>query len=211
MRIGQISRSTFEAARDKLLKLQQLCTLVFIERRRACVIDCVGDIGIGFGLLQAKISADDRTMQVGHREKSYNEREKKQVELASRQADILLLICEACEIERCLLLVHRAGDEVLHRSLLSRNIRRGFPRFNVFDNTTTVRIVSYRRDDRIRRVHVPLDLADEVKDDPPLGDTEHLGIEVLGVFAAKRVVTLAISIIVRIVNDLDQAVVAYAT
>jgi hypothetical protein len=150
-------------------------------------------------------------MQVGHREKSYSEREKKLVELAFRQADILLLVGEACEVERCLLLAHRASDEFLHRCLALRSILRGFACFHVFGNTTTVGNVSCGRDDGIRQVHVPLDLADEVKDDSLLGDTEHLRIEVLRIVGAKDVVTLAISVVVRIVNDIDQAVVAHAT
>jgi hypothetical protein len=44
-------RSTFETARDELLKLQQLRTLMLIDGRRPSVVHGCGDTIVGFGLV----------------------------------------------------------------------------------------------------------------------------------------------------------------
>lgn len=61
-------------------------------------------------------------------------------------------------------------------------------------------------------MYIPLDFADKVEDDSLLGNAEDLGVEVLGVIrTTKDVVAFAISVIVRIIHDFNQAVVAHAT
>lgn len=146
---------------------------------------------------------------MGHREKSYSEREEEHVELAFRQANILLFVCQACQVECCLLLKHWASDEILHRCLALGSSHCSFACCIVLRNTGTVRHVSYCFDDTLRQVHVPLDLADEVENNSLFGDTEHLGVEVFGIIWAKHVVTFAISVIIGIVDNVDQAVVAH--
>ena len=60
-------------------------------------------------------------------------------------------------------------------------------------------------------MHIPFDFADEVEDDTLLGDTEDLRVEVLRVIrATKDVVAFAISVIIRIIHNFNQAVVAHA-
>jgi len=49
------------------------------------------------------------------------------------------------------------------------------------------------------RLHIPLDLADEVKDESLLGDTEDLGVDILGFIVAEYIIAFAISVIVRII------------
>jgi len=59
-------------------------------------------------------------------------------------------------------------------------------------------------------LYIPLDLADEVKDDSLLRNTEDLGVDILGIVVTKHIIAFAISIVVRIVSDIDQAIVAHA-
>lgn len=61
-----------------------------------------------------------------------------------------------------------------------------------------------------RWLHVPLDLVDEIQDDALFGNAVDVGAGVL-LFTAKDVVALAIRIIVRIINDFNEPVVAHAT
>jgi hypothetical protein len=61
------------------------------------------------------------------------------------------------------------------------------------------------------RLHIPLDLADEVKDESLLRDTEDLGVDILGFIVAEHIIAFAISVIVRIICDINQAVVAHTT
>jgi hypothetical protein len=42
--------SSFEAARDEFLELEQLCALVGVEGRRSSIVELVGDIFVRFGL-----------------------------------------------------------------------------------------------------------------------------------------------------------------
>jgi hypothetical protein len=72
-------------------------------------------------------------------------------------------------------------------------------------------LISNSCDDWIRRMHVPFDFADEVKDHSLLGYTEHLSVQVLGVRRFKHVVAFAISVIIGIVDDFNKAIVAHAT
>jgi hypothetical protein len=59
-------------------------------------------------------------------------------------------------------------------------------------------------------VHEPLNLADEVEDDSLLRNAEDLRIEILGVIRAEHVIAFAICIIVGIVDNFDQTIVAHA-
>jgi hypothetical protein len=140
--------------------------------------------------------------------KSYSERVEQHVELAGSQADVRLFVRQADEVECCLLLGHWAGDEVLHLRLA---LCSGFASFILLHYTSAIGHVSHCCDDTTRQVHVPLDLADEVKDDSLFGQPEHLRVEVLGVIRAKHIVTFAISVVVRIVDDFDEAIVAHTT
>ena len=58
-------------------------------------------------------------------------------------------------------------------------------------------------------MHIPLDFAEEVSDQSSLRHAVDLGVDVFELKAS--VVAFAIGVIVRIINDIDQAVVAHAT
>ena len=84
-------------------------------------------------------------------------------------------------------------------------------RASIFFPTRPLQRISDECDDFLMRLHIPLDLADEVKDESLLGDTEDLGVDILGFIVAEHIIAFAISVIVRIIFDINQAVVAHTT
>ena len=59
-------------------------------------------------------------------------------------------------------------------------------------------------------LYIPLDFADEIEDDTLFWYAEDFGVDILGVVVTKYVIAFAVSVVVRIVGDFDQTIVAHA-
>jgi len=136
---------------------------------------------------------------------SYGETEYQSVYAVVAQTNVFFFVGKPCKVDGSLLLLNRAnleGSPLLGDSLLSLQRL-----LSLLDTIAKDKSVS-NLDGEME--NILLDLGKEVKDNALLRNAEDLGVEVAVIFTCKHIVAFTVRIIIGVVENFDQTVVAHA-